>query len=363
MAASLEISEVRIPFLSPFTTSFGTEKERDALILTFNHRGVTALAECVTSVGPYYSYEDNDTAMHLIRDHLADAIRDGPAPSEFMERAGRIKGHNMAKAAVEMLLWDYLCKQEGKPLTEALGPSKGHADVGISIGMDTLPSMVKKAGAAIERGYKRIKVKIERGKEYDILKSIRDAYPDVSLSADANSDYRYGDLPLLKRIDRFGLVYLEQPLEHDDLIDHAKLAREISTPLCLDESISTVDRARQAFEIGAAKIINIKPGRLGGLTNSLEVARIAKENGGHVWVGGMLETGVGRAFNVAFASLKLVDLPGDTSPNDKYFARDIVKNPFKMEGGTIKPNEGDGAGAELDAEAFGAYTVKQTRIF
>ena len=363
MAPSFDITLVRMPFLSPFTTSFGTEKERNALILRYSSGGVTALAECVTSIGPFYSYEDNLTAMHIIRGFLAKALRGAPPPSEFMQKVEWIRGHNMAKAAVEMLLWDYHSKNERKSMVEALGPTKGYADVGISIGMDKPENMVKKAGDAIGRGYKRVKVKIEKGKEYAILKAVRDSFPEIPLSADANSDYRYGDLPLLKRIDQFNLVYLEQPLEHDDLVDHSKLAKELSTPICLDESISTVERARQAFEIGAAKIINIKPGGLGGFTNSLEVAKIAREEGGHVWVGGMLETGVGRAFNVAFASLEIVDYPGDTSPNDKYFARDIVKNPFKMEDGRIRPNAGPGIGVEMDAGALRRYTIKRTKVF
>lgn len=363
MGSSLDITLVKIPFLSPFTTSFGTEKERNAYILSFSSGGVTALAECVASEGPYYSYEDNQTAIHVIKDFLAESVGDAPSPSEFMERVQRVRGHNMAKAALEMLLWDYHSKKDGKSMPKALGPSKGYADVGISIGMDEPGAMAKRAESAIERGYKRIKVKIEKGKEYEILKAVRDRLPDVPLSADANSDYHFSDLPLLKRIDGFGLVYLEQPLEHDDIVDHAKLAKELSTPICLDESISTVDRARQALETGAAKVINIKPGRLGGFTNSLEVAKIARENGGHVWVGGMLETGVGRAFNVAFASLELVDYPGDTSPNDKYFARDIVTNPFKMEQGRIRPNEGAGIGVGLDAEALSQFTVEKMKIF
>lgn len=363
MKQSLEAVRVAIPFLSPFTTSFGTEEGRDAFILRFTSGDITAYAECVTSVGPYYSYEDNSTAIHIIKDHLAKAISDTPSPSEFMRRVERVKGHNMAKAAAEMLLWDYHSKKDKKSLAQVIGPTKGYAEVGISIGMDKPDAMVRKVGAAVEKGYKRMKVKIEKGKEYEILKAVRDSYPEVPLSADANSDYRLADLLLLKRIDRFDLVYLEQPLEHDDLVDHAKLAKEMSTPICLDESISTVDRARQAFEIGAARVINIKPGRLGGFTNSLEVVRIARENGGHVWVGGMLETGVGRAYNVAFASLESVDYPGDTSPNEKYFARDIVKNPFKMENGRIRPNGGPGIGVELDPIAMDRFTTETIRVY
>ncbi len=358
-----KISLVRLPFLAPFTTSFGTESERTALILELESDGVRAFGECVTSQGPFYSYEDNDTALHIIRDHLAVLLKRKPEPDDFLAGAERIKGHTMAKGAVEMLLWDYHSKLEGKPLVRALGPSKGYADVGISIGIDKPKVTVERVAQAIKRGYKRVKVKIDRGREFEIVKTVRDSYPDIPLSADANSCYTLKDLPALKRLDRFDLVYLEQPLEHDDILDHARLAKVLSTPICLDESISSVDKARQALEIGACRVINIKPGRLGGLSNSLRVVNLARKHGVHVWVGGMLETGIGRSFNVSLASLRLVDYPGDTSPNDKYFARDIVKNPFVMEDGTIRLNRGPGIGTELDQPFFARSTVESWKIF
>ena len=360
---SLTVNRIRLPFLYPFTTSFGTEKSRDGMILRLETGGITAFGECVTSTGPFYSYEDNATALHIIKDYLAPMIKDGPSPAEFMKRSEHIRGHNMAKAAIEMLLWDLLAKRAGRPVFRSLGPSKGYADVGISIGIDKPEATNQRVEQAIKRGYKRVKVKIERGREYQIVKSVRDAFPEIPLSADANSCFTLKDLPALKRLDRFGLVYLEQPLEHDDLLDHATLARELSTPVCLDESISTVEKARQALEVGACSVINIKPGRLGGLTNSLEVAKLTRKRGGHVWVGGMLETGIGRAFNVSFASLKLIDYPGDTSPNDKYFARDLVKNPFTMSQGRMRPNRGPGIGVEVDEEFLASSTVKTWKLF
>jgi O-succinylbenzoate synthase len=359
----LKVTWVRLPFLAPFTTSFGTEAERNALILEMDSDGIEAYAESVTSVGPYYSYEDNETALHVIKDYLADELKGLPSPAEFVERTERIKGHNMAKAAVEMLLWDYHAKVKGQALATYLGESKDYADVGISLGIDRPEVTLKRVDDAMARGYKRIKLKIERGKEYDIVKGVRDAYPDAHLSADANSCYTLKDKDALKRLDAFDLVYLEQPLEHDDLLDHSKLAKELSTPICLDESITSPERVSQAFEIGAAKVVNIKPGRVGGLMNSKRIAEITRENGGDVWVGGMLETGIGRAFNVAFASLRLVDYPGDTSPNDKYFARDVVKNPFTMTDGTIRPNRGPGIGVEVDAAFLAQSAVKSWKIF
>jgi O-succinylbenzoate synthase len=360
---SFRIRLVKIPFLAPFTTSFGTETERRALVLEFEADGVRAFGECVTDEGPYYGYEDNQTALHIIRDHLAPLLRRKPSPGEFIELTERIRGHNMAKAAVEMLLWDYHSKRSGRAVFRALGPTKGHADVGISLGIARTEETMGRVSQAVDRGYKRIKLKISRGREYQIVSSVRDSFPEVELSADANSCYTLKDLPRLRRLDRFGLVYLEQPLGHDDLLDHARLAKELSTSICLDESISSVEKARQALEIGACKVINIKPGRLGGFTNSLKVAKLTRQRGGHVWVGGMLETGVGRSFNVSFGSLRSVDYAGDTSPNDKYFARDIVKNPFKMVRGQIRPNPGPGIGIEIDEAFLSESTEKIWKIF
>lgn len=359
----LTVRAVNLPFLAPFTTSFGTEADRNALILQLESDGITAMAECVASVGPYYSYEDNQTAIHIIKDHLGKIVRDLPSPSDFTRAAEHIRGHNMAKAAAEMLLWDFHAKSKGSALARELGPSKGYADVGISLGIDKQEVTLKRVEQAVERGYQRVKLKIDKGREYEIVKSVRDAFPDVPLSADANSCYTLKDATALRKLDRFGLVYLEQPLEHDDLLDHAKLAKEISTPICLDESITSVERARQAFEIGATKVVNIKPGRVGGLGSSLQIARLARGQRGHVWVGGMFETGIGRSFNISLAATRLVDYPGDTSPNDKYFARDIVKNPFIMTGGRIRPNKGPGIGIELDAAYLARVTQKTWKIF
>lgn len=350
MSGKLTFYKVKMPLVDPFTTSFGTEANKEAYVFRLENDGITAYSESVTSAGPFYSYEDNTTAFHIIRTYLADLVKDAPSPEEFISRSARVKGHNMAKAAMEMLLWDYHSRKDGKPISQYIGKSKGYADVGISLGIDKSENTLGKIQNALDRGYKRIKVKIAKGKEMGILAPIRDSFPDIVLSVDANTDYRLKDIEILKGLDRFDLVYIEQPLEHDDLLDHAKLRKQISTPLCLDESITSVERAEQALEIDACDVINIKPGRVGGFTESLKIARTGKEYGAHVWVGGMLETGIGRSYNVALASLDSVDYPGDTSPNDKYFDRDVVKNPFKMEKGVIKPNSGPGIGVEVDHE-------------
>lgn len=357
MSGNLSYYKVKIPLVDPFTTSFGTEADKEVYVFKLEKDGITAYSESVTSVGPFYSYEDNTTAFHVIKSFLADMVKDAPSPEEYIQRASRIKGHNMAKASMEMLLWDYHSKKEGKAISQYIGKSKGYADVGISLGMDKSENTLKKIQNALDRGYKRIKVKIAKGKEMGILTPIRDSFPDIILSVDANTDYRLKDLDILKKLDRFNLVYIEQPMEHDDLLDHAKLRKEISTPLCLDESITSSERAQQALDINACEVINIKPGRVGGFTESLKIAQICKENGAHVWVGGMLETGVGRSYNVALASLDAIDYPGDTSPNDKYFKQDIVTNPFSMDKGTIRPNTGPGIGVTVNTEYLQKVTT------
>ncbi len=357
MTLQLTYNLVSIPFLSPFTTSFGTQESRTGYLFTLESDGITAFSECVTEVGPYYSYEDNATALHIIKDFLASEITDLPKPAEFMERTKYIRGHNMAKAALEMLLWDYHSKLAGIPLHKYLGSSNGHADVGISIGMQPEDQLVPTVLNAVNKGYKRIKLKIERGKESGILYQVRSTFPEIPLSADANCDYTIDDIETLKSIDQYNLVYLEQPLGHDDVIDHAALKSSMTTPICLDESITSPEIAREAFQMDAVDVVNIKPGRVGGLTNSLKIAETVKSYGGHCWVGGMLETGIGRSFNIALACNDLIDMPGDTSPNDKYFVKDVVRNVFKMESGQIQPFESPGIGVIIDEEFLEKCTL------
>ncbi len=362
MTSKLSYNLVKLPLIAPFKTSFGTQLDRVAYVFTLENEGITAYSESTTDIDPFYSYEDNVTAMHLIRDYFSKEISDLPTPAAFIERVEHIKGHNMAKAAIEMLLWDYHSKSSGISLHKYLGKSRGYADVGISIGMLEDDKLVPTIMNAVNKGYKRIKLKISRGNEARILSAARLSFPDVVLSADANCDYRLEDLELLKSLDQYNLAYLEQPLGHDDIVDHASLRQSMSTPLCLDEAITSPDLAREAFQIDAVDIVNIKPGRVGGLLNSLKIAEIVHNYGGHCWVGGMLETGVGRAFNIALASNQLIDMPGDTSPNEKYFSKDIVRNTFKMEKGTISPFESPGIGVILDTEYLAMMSTAKGEI-
>lgn len=358
----LNYYKLKIPLISPFTTSFGTDVNKDVYVFALENNGITAYSESVSDENPFYGPEDNYTVMHIVQKYLAGIVKDIPEPGEFNKKTAFLKGNNMAKASMEMLLYDYYAKMKGKPLAEYLGKNRGYANAGISLGMDNINVTLKKIEDALSLGYKRIKVKIMKGKETEILAAVRDQFPEIVLSADANSDYTEKDFELIKKIDKYNLVYLEQPLYHDDIIYHSRLAKQISTPLCLDESITSPEKAEKAFETGACSVINIKEGRLGGIENSLKVIEIVKNFKGHVWIGGMLETGIGRSFNISMASLSDIDFPGDTSPNDKYFAHDIVKNPFKMEVGTIKPNNGAGIGVEIDHEYLKKYTVEEGTI-
>lgn len=353
---------VSMPLKTPFVTSFGAQDYRTAIVFEMKHRGITAYSESVSDKGPFYSYEDNTTAFHIIEAYLAEHIKDAPLPGEFLGSVKYVKGHLMAKAALEMLLWDYHAKAEGTPLYKYIGKTSGKAQAGISIGMATPEEMRQQTAKAVEMGYKRVKVKIKKGKEEEIVGNVRSAIGDFPLSVDANTDFTLQDTEALKALDRYNLVYMEQPLDHDDIIDHAELAKNIRTPICLDESIISVDRARKAIQTGACTVINIKPGRVSGFTESLAIAMLAREHGIHTWVGGMLETGVGRAFNIALASSSYIDSPGDTSPNEKYFEKDIVKNPFKMEDGFITPMDGPGIGVDIDRERLEKVTIDRVRL-
>ena len=361
---SFRVSLVRMPLVSAFSNSGGTMTARNALILQLTHDGTEAFSECIAEEAPSCTHEDNVTALRFIKARGAEIRGEPPAPAEFLDAAEGVDGNQMAKAAVEMLLWDYRAKVEGLPLDKVLGESRGYAEAGIALGLGRMGDVRSRIEASLKRGYKRIKVKVDRKGALETLKGLRDAFPEIPLSADANGCFELRrDLSTLKRMDRFGLQYLEQPLGFDDLKDHSSLAKEISTPICLDESVTSLERAEEALEIGAARVINVKPGRVGGLAVAMDIAEVARARGAHVWVGGMLETGVGRAFNVALASQRRVDYPGDTSPNDRYFERDLVKNPFVMKDGKVRPNRGAGIGVELDPDLLARVTLKSWTIF
>lgn len=360
---SLRADLVRLPLLTPFANSRETVCWREAILLEYDEGGVQAYSECVTDRSRSSTGEDNRTALRAMRGHLASALKGGPvSPAEFTAKTEGLRGIPMAKGAIEALLWDYRSKVERKPLDASLGRSRGRAEAGVALGMASMKDLRSRVEEALDGGYKRIKVKIDKRRALGILKGVRDSFPTAPLSADANGCFDIKDLPILRKLDRFELQYLEQPLPKDDLGGHSLLSKEISTPVCLDESVTSLDVARQALEMGATSVINVKPGRVGGVGVAMEIARLAREQDAHVWVGGMLETGVGRSLNVALAAQREFDYPGDTSPNERYFGRDIVRNPFKMRSGTIVPNKRPGLGIEIDRAAMKRFTLKSWKL-
>ena len=327
----------------------------------------SAWSECVAGEQPNYSYETIDTAWHAMREWLAprvlDRSFDGPeVVFATLDRVG-VCGHNMAKAAIEMGCWDVAARQANLPLSKLLGGSRDRVATGISIGIQAnAEELAQRARAAYEQGYRKIKVKIQPGADVDYVRAVRrELGPAVHLMADANSAYTLADAGHLQQLDAFNLIMIEQPLSREDLLRHAELQRRLTTPLCLDESITSVDRAEDMIALGAGRIINIKPGRVGGFAVSKGIHDLCHRNGIPVWCGGMLESGVGRAHNVALASLPNFTLPGDLSPSARYWARDVVSPEWTMDadGMVHVPLDKPGIGVTVDMNFVDQITVRR----
>ncbi|KAB2338572.1 o-succinylbenzoate synthase [Cytobacillus depressus] len=325
----VKFERLKMPLLSPFQTSFGTETDREFILVSVYGDGLVGYAECVAMDSPVYNEETIDTAWHVAEQFIIPKVLETEldSPEDFSNIFSWIRKNNMAKSAVESAIWDLYAKQKGLTLSEALGGEKEEIEVGVSIGIEpTVDGLLKKVEGFLAEGYKKIKIKIKPGVDVDRVKAIREQFGyDVPLMADANSAYTLADLETLKRLDQYGLIMIEQPLAHDDIVDHAKLQSELETPICLDESIHSLEDARKAIELGSCKIINIKIGRVGGLTQAKKIHDLCQEKGIPVWCGGMLESGIGRAHNIAIASLFNFTIPGDTSASKKYWAEDIIE--------------------------------------
>lgn len=367
--AELSLREISLQLREPFHIASGyTDVRRVVLVRLADRDGVQGWGECVAGETPHYSSETVDTAWLAIRGWIAPRVvgRTLSGPEELHERLdAAIRGHRMARAAVEMAVWDVAARRESRSLSVLLGGVRDRVATGISLGLQPDPeTLVRKAVAARDTGYRRIKLKIAPGRDIPFVSAVREALgTSVPLSVDANAAYAPADTDRLKGLDGLDVMMLEQPFDGDDLVRHAALQRVLRTPICLDESITSAARFDDMMALDAGRVVNLKPGRVGGLTEARRIHDHARRRGIPVWCGGMLETGVGRAHNVALASLPQFELPGDLSPSDRYWVRDIVTRPWTMDDGTLRvPTERSGIGVDVDLDYVDDLTTRTETI-
>ncbi len=361
---SIAFHHIRMPLVAPFETSFGRETDRESVLVVVHSEGQSGYGECVASHDPGYNYETTGTAIHILKDFVTPLLlgKDIKSAVDFQERVSGIRGHHLAKAGMEMALWDLLGKREGKSLRELLGGKREKVEVGVSIGIQaSVQGLVRSVADYVKQGYARVKIKIKPGRDVDDASAVRKEFPNLRLQVDANSVFTLDDAARLKPLDNLDLLLIEQPLFEDDIWDHHKLQEQFKTPICLDESILSPRHARYAIEMKACRIINIKAGRVGGLSQAVMIHDLCNENRMPVWCGGMLETGVGRASNLALASLPNFVLPGDISASDRYYARDITNERFVLNAdSTIDVPRAAGLGISIDEQALKQFTLSQT---
>lgn len=350
----VEIRHIRLPLHEPFETSFGKIDSRLIFLVNVRADGVVGWGEVVAAESPLYSYETSGTALHVIREFLAPSLVSEPLTGlgDLAGRFSRFRGHNMAKAGLELAFVDLVARLNGVSISQLIGGTRYEIPVGVSLGIQpTIADLMRRVEKYLSLGYQRIKLKIKQGWDLEIIQQVREAYPDILLSVDANSAYTLADTEHLKELDRFGLLMIEQPLQHDDLVDHAKLQSELRTPICLDESITGLRQAEIALNLKSCGIVNIKIGRVGGYSQALGIHDLCYSKEVPVWCGGMLESGIGRAHNIALASLPGFSLPGDISASSRYFERDIIKPEVTVfHDGTVEVPRGKGLGFEVDLD-------------
>jgi O-succinylbenzoate synthase len=365
--SSIELREIRLPLVCFFETSFGrTTERRIVLAQVVDIDGAEGWGECTAGEGPFYSEEWTETAWATLKDFLAPMVvgheaDDAAAVYDLMKR---VRGHRMAKAAIETACWDLEAKRAGVPLWKHLGGVNKEIPCGVSIGIQDSPeALLEKIEKELADGYQRIKIKIKPGWDIDIVRRVRERFPEIRLMGDANSAYALSDVTLFKTLDEYNLMMIEQPLAHDDIFDHAELQKQIKTPVCLDESVHFAEDAKHAIELGACRIINVKLGRVGGYGEAKRVEQICRENGIPVWCGGMLESGIGRAHNIAMATLPGFTLPGDVSASSRYWKEDIIAPAVTVSArGTIAAPDKPGIGFEVKSALIDQLTVRRETI-
>jgi O-succinylbenzoate synthase len=364
---SVELREIRLPLVHFFETSFGRTTERRILLAKVTSaEGLEGWGECTAGEGPFYCDEWTETAWQTIQTFLAPMIvgQEITSAAQTWDLMNAVRGHRMAKATLETACWDLEAKQLGKPLWKHLGGIREQIASGVSIGIQNSPeALLEKIAVEVSAGYQRIKIKIKPGWDREIVKRVREQFPSIPLMVDANSAYSLADIDLFKQLDQYELMMIEQPLAHDDLVDHAELQKQIKSRICLDESIHSPEDARLAIQLAAGKIINVKLGRVGGHAQARKVEAVCRQNQIPVWCGGMLESGIGRAHNIAMATLAGFSLPGDVSASARYWKEDIIEPPVTVSpNGTIPAPEKPGIGFEVSLAKVEKLTVRKELI-
>ena len=363
----IELRLLRLPLVRFFETSFGRVHEREFLVLTVDGDGASGVGECVADANPFYSAETTRTAWHIITDFLAPLVlgRSFDHPRDIFAALAVVRGHQMAKAAIEMAAWDLAARQRGVSLSALLGgEDRASIDSGVSIGIqDSLDELVERVAIERAAGYRRVKIKIKPGWDVQAVERVRAEFGDIPLMVDANAAYTLADAQRLAELDRFDLTMIEQPLDYDDIRDHARLQRDLGTAICLDESISSVRAAAEAIELGACRVINIKPGRVGGHAEARRLHDLAAAHGVPVWHGGMLESGIGRAHNIHLSTLPNFSLPGDIAASRRYYAPDLIDPEIEVRAdGTIAVPDGPGIGVHIVADRVAAATQEKMEL-
>jgi len=366
LITSIELREIRLPLIHFFETSFGRTTERRIILARVaDSDGAEGWGECTCGEGPFYSDEWTDPAWATLKEFLAPmSVGEVESAADVYDLMKRVRGHRMAKAAIETACWDLEAKRAGVPLWKYLGGVQTEIPCGVSIGIQDSPhQLIEKIDKEVSAGYQRIKIKIKPGWDVDIVRRVRERFPEIQLMGDANSAYTLNDTPLFQELDQFKLMMLEQPLAYDDMFDHAELQKRIKTPICLDESIKTPADAKHAFALKACRIVNVKLGRVGGHAPAKQVETIARESGIPAWCGGMLESGIGRAHNIAMATLAGFTLPGDVSASGRYWEEDIIEPPVTVSSrGTIAAPDKPGIGFEINIKRIEQLTLRKEVI-
>jgi O-succinylbenzoate synthase len=362
LISRIELREIRMRLLHPFETSFGVTHDRRIVLVKVSDGSLEGYGEVTAGEGPFYCHETVDTAWYILSEFIIPRVlgKEIGKPDEYAAFVAGIRGHNMAKGGLEAALWDLEARRQGVPLWKLLGGSREEIECGVSIGIQpTIERLLQVIQKEVNDGYRRIKIKIKPGWDVEVVRQVRAAFPRILLMCDANSAYTLQDVDRFRMMDAFEVMMFEQPLHDEDMIDHAELQRQIRTPICLDESIHSAEDARKAIAIGACRIINIKLGRVGGHREARAVHDVCRDRGIPVWCGGMLESGIGRAHNIALSSLENFSLPGDVAASKRYWAEEVIDPPVLVSAnGTIAQSTEPGFGYAVKIPFLESVTVR-----